>query len=45
MIFDRMSACTDALWILAVVVAFIGVLGALMALHIERTRGTRRCGP
>jgi putative ABC transport system permease protein len=37
-IFDRTFAITNALRILAVVVAFIGVLSALMALQIERTR-------
>ena len=37
-IFDRTFAITDALRILAVVVAFIGVLSALMALQIERAR-------
>ncbi len=37
-IFDRTFAITNALRILAVVVAFIGVLSALMALQIERAR-------
>jgi putative ABC transport system permease protein len=37
-IFDRTFAITNALRILAVLVAFIGVLSALMALQIERTR-------
>ena len=37
-IFDRTFAITDALRILAVLVAFIGVLSALMALQIERSR-------
>jgi putative ABC transport system permease protein len=37
-IFDRTFAITNALRLLAVVVAFIGVLSALMALQIERTR-------
>ncbi len=37
-IFDRTFAITNALRILAVIVAFIGVLSALMALQIERTR-------
>jgi|GEM_PF-39184 len=37
-IFDRTFAITSALNILATVVAFIGVLSALMALQIERTR-------
>ncbi|MCC7359831.1 MAG: ABC transporter permease [Anaerolineales bacterium] len=37
-VFDRTFAITNALRILAVVVAFIGVLSALMALQIERSR-------
>ncbi|MCS7055265.1 MAG: ABC transporter permease [Thermoflexales bacterium] len=37
-IFDRTFAITGALNLLATVVAFIGVLSALMALQIERTR-------
>lgn len=37
-VFDRTFAITRALQLLAVVVAFIGVLSALMALQIERTR-------
>ncbi len=37
-VFDRTFAITNALRILAVVVAFIGVLSALMALQIERAR-------
>ncbi len=37
-VFDRTFAITDALRILAVVVAFIGVLSALMALQLERAR-------
>ncbi|HLF01528.1 MAG TPA: FtsX-like permease family protein [Anaerolineales bacterium] len=37
-IFDRTFAITNALRLLAVIVAFIGVLSALMALQIERTR-------
>ena len=37
-IFDRAFAITNALRLLAVVVAFIGVLSALMALQIERSR-------
>ncbi|MFN3706210.1 MAG: FtsX-like permease family protein [Thermoflexales bacterium] len=37
-IFDRTFAITSALNLLATVVAFIGVLSALMALQIERTR-------
>jgi putative ABC transport system permease protein len=37
-VFDRTFAITNALRILAVVVAFIGVLSALMALQIERGR-------
>lgn len=43
-IFDRTFAITLALRFIAVVVAFIGVLGALMALQLERTRelGTLR---
>jgi putative ABC transport system permease protein len=43
-IFDRTFAITGALNLLATVVAFIGVLSALMALQIERTRelGTLR---
>ena len=43
-IFDRTFAITAALRVIAVVVAFIGVLSALMALQLERTRelGTLR---
>jgi putative ABC transport system permease protein len=37
-IFDRTFTITAALRLLAVVVAFIGVLSALMALQLERTR-------
>ncbi len=37
-VFDRTFAITGALNVLATVVAFIGVLSALMALQIERTR-------
>jgi putative ABC transport system permease protein len=37
-IFDRTFAVTEALRVLAVVVAFIGVWAALMALLVERTR-------
>jgi len=37
-VFDRTFAITNALRVLAVVVAFIGVLSALMALQIERSR-------
>jgi putative ABC transport system permease protein len=37
-VFDRTFAITNALRLLAVVVAFIGVLSALMALQIERAR-------
>ncbi|MEO8083508.1 MAG: ABC transporter permease [Ardenticatenales bacterium] len=37
-VFDRAFAITTALQILAVVVAFIGVLAALMAVQLERTR-------
>ncbi|MCM2254253.1 MAG: ABC transporter permease [Vicinamibacteria bacterium] len=37
-IFDRTFAVTDALRLLAVAVAFVGVWSALMALHAERTR-------
>ncbi len=36
--FDRTFAITGALNLLATLVAFIGVLSALMALQIERTR-------
>ncbi|GAA6623435.1 FtsX-like permease family protein [Scytonema sp. NUACC26] len=39
-IFDRTFAITDALRLLAVVVAFIGVLSALMSLQLERSRET-----
>jgi putative ABC transport system permease protein len=39
-IFDRTFAITDALRLLAVVVAFIGVLSALMSLQLESTRET-----
>jgi putative ABC transport system permease protein len=43
-IFDRTFAITATLRLIAIVVAFIGVLGALMALQLERTRelGTLR---
>lgn len=43
-VFDRTFAITVALRLIAIVVAFIGVLGALMALQLERTRelGTLR---
>jgi putative ABC transport system permease protein len=43
-IFDRTFAITDALRLLAIVVAFIGVLSTLMSLQLERTRelGTLR---
>ncbi len=37
-VFDRTFAVTHALRLLAVVVAFVGVWSALMALHAERTR-------
>jgi putative ABC transport system permease protein len=37
-IFDRTFAVTQALRVLAVVVAFIGVCSALLALQVERTR-------
>lgn len=37
-IFDRTFAITNALRLLAVIVAFIGVLSALMSLQLERTR-------
>lgn len=37
-VFDRTFAITSALRLLAVVVAFIGVLSALMSLQLERTR-------
>jgi putative ABC transport system permease protein len=37
-VFDRTFAVTNALRLLAVVVAFIGVWSALMALQVERTR-------
>ncbi len=43
-IFDRTFAITRALQVIAIVVAFIGILSALMALQLERTRelGTLR---
>ena len=43
-VFDRTFAITAALRVISIVVAFIGVLGALMALQLERTRelGTLR---
>ncbi|GIL15931.1 MAG: permease [Chloroflexota bacterium] len=43
-IFDRTFAITQALRVIAVAVAFIGILSALMALQLERTRelGTLR---
>jgi putative ABC transport system permease protein len=43
-VFDRTFAITYALQLLAILVAFIGVLSALMALQLERTRefGTLR---
>lgn len=37
-IFDRTFAITQALRLLAIVVAFIGVLSALLSLQLERTR-------
>jgi putative ABC transport system permease protein len=37
-IFDRTFAITAALRVLAVIVAFIGVLNALLALQLERSR-------
>lgn len=37
-VFDRTFAVTNALRLLAVVVAFIGVCSALLALQVERTR-------
>ena len=37
-IFDRTFAITDALGLLAVIVAFIGVLSALLAVQLERRR-------
>jgi putative ABC transport system permease protein len=37
-IFDRTFAITQALRLLAIIVAFIGVLSALMSLQLERTR-------
>jgi putative ABC transport system permease protein len=37
-VFDRTFAVTEALRLLAVVVAFIGVWSALLALQVERTR-------
>jgi putative ABC transport system permease protein len=37
-IFDRTFAVTDALRILALIVAFIGVWSALLSLQVERTR-------
>lgn len=37
-IFDRTFAITQALRVIAVAVAFIGILSALMALQLERTR-------
>ncbi len=43
-IFDRTFAITAALRVIAIIVAFMGVLSALMALQLERTRelGTLR---
>ena len=43
-IFDRTFAITTTLRLIAILVAFIGILGALMALQLERTRelGTLR---
>ncbi|TAH48126.1 MAG: FtsX-like permease family protein [Chloroflexota bacterium] len=43
-IFDRTFAITRALQVIAIAVAFIGILSALMALQLERTRelGTLR---
>ncbi|GMR11118.1 MAG: FtsX-like permease family protein [Anaerolineae bacterium] len=37
-IFDRTFAITESLRILAVVIAFVGILSALLALQLERTR-------
>ncbi len=47
-VFDRTFAVTQALRLLAVVVAFIGVWSALLALQVERTRELatlHRAGP
>ena len=37
-IFDRSFAITDVLRVLTVIIAFIGILGALMAIQLERHR-------
>src|SRR5215213_9442294 len=37
-IFDRTFAITTVLQLLATIVAFVGILAALMALQLERTR-------
>lgn len=37
-VFDRTFAVTQVLRLLAIVVAFVGILSALMAIHIERSR-------
>jgi putative ABC transport system permease protein len=46
-VFDRTFAITSVLRMLAVIVAFVGILSALMALQLERTREfgvLRACG-
>ncbi|MDH5326552.1 MAG: ABC transporter permease [Gammaproteobacteria bacterium] len=37
-IFDRTFAVTQVLRLLAIIVAFVGILSALMAIHIEKSR-------
>jgi putative ABC transport system permease protein len=37
-VFDRTFAVTHALWLLTVLVAFVGVLSALLSLELERSR-------
>ena len=44
-VFDRTFAITGALQLLATVVAFIGVLSALLSVQLEKQRSWASCGP
>lgn len=44
-IFDRTFTITNVLRLLAILVAVVGVLSALLALHLERARSLVRCAP
>ena len=44
-IFDRTFTITNVLRLLAILVAVVGVLSALLALQLERARGSRCCVP